>query len=142
MLLRLCLSETLVTLVPVQTMSMGQTEPDITLMSLVLYGEIVTHIVILLSSDTLAQVNTLQLRSDIVTLGAVLALTTLFLRDVKVIPPLFREGRRRSHIRRRNTLPLLVLPFAALPLLFREREINWLKSKRRSRNTLITFVQT
>ena len=51
-----------VTLVTVQTMSMGQTEPDITLMSLVLYGEIVTHIVILFSSDTLTQVNSLQLR--------------------------------------------------------------------------------
>ena len=51
-----------VTLVTVQTMSMGQTEPDITLMSLVLYGEIVTHIVILFSSYTLTQVNSLQLR--------------------------------------------------------------------------------
>ena len=51
-----------VTLVTVQTMSMGQTEPDITLMSLVNYGEIVTHIVILFFSDTLTQVNSLQLR--------------------------------------------------------------------------------
>ena len=50
-----------VTLVTVQTMSMGQTEPDITLMSLVLHGEIVTHIVILFPSDTLIQVNSLQL---------------------------------------------------------------------------------
>ena len=38
------------------------TEPDITLMSLVLYGEIVTHIVIIFSSNTLTQVNSLQLR--------------------------------------------------------------------------------
>ena len=66
-----------VTLVTVQTMSiqslnldrlglmllsMGKTEPDITLMSLVLHGVIVTHIVILFLSDTLTQVNTLQLR--------------------------------------------------------------------------------
>ena len=51
-----------VTLVTVQTMSMGQTEPDITLMSLVFYGEIVTHIEILFSSDTLTQVNSLQLQ--------------------------------------------------------------------------------
>ena len=51
-----------VTLVTVQTMSMGQIEPNITLMSLVLYGEIVTHIVILFSSDTLTQVNSFQLR--------------------------------------------------------------------------------
>ena len=51
-----------VTLVTVQTMSMGQTEPDITLMSLVFYGEIVTHIVILFSSNMMTQVNSLQLR--------------------------------------------------------------------------------
>ena len=66
-----------VTLVTVQTMSIqspdldqlglmllstGQTEPDITLMSLVLHGEIVTHIVKPFPSDTLTQVNTLQLR--------------------------------------------------------------------------------
>ena len=66
-----------VTLVTVQTMSIqstdlgrlgrmllstGQTEPDIALMSLVLHGEIVTHIVKLFPSDTLTQVNTLQLR--------------------------------------------------------------------------------
>ena len=50
-----------VTLVTGQTKSMGQSEPDITLMSLVLHGEIVTHIVILFLSDTLIQVNILQL---------------------------------------------------------------------------------
>ena len=43
----------LVTLVTVQTKSMGQAEPGITLMSPVLHGEIVTHIVILFLSDTL-----------------------------------------------------------------------------------------
>ena len=43
-------------------LSTGQTEPDITLMSLVLHGEIVTHIVKLFPSDTLTQVNTLQLQ--------------------------------------------------------------------------------
>ena len=130
-----------VTLVPVQTMSMGQSEPDITLMSLVLYVEIVTHIVILFSSDILTQVNSLQLRcSDIVTLGAVLALTTLSFRDVIVVPPLVREGRRRSHIRRGNTLPLLVLLFAALPLLLLEKEKeNGTSLKRRRRNTLNHF---
>ena len=66
-----------VTLVTVQTMSIqspdlsrlglmllstGQTEPDIALMSLVLHGEIVTHIVKLFPSDMLTEVNTLQLR--------------------------------------------------------------------------------
>ena len=126
-----------VTLVTVQTMSiqssdlgryclmllsMGQTEPDIALMSLVLHGEIVTHIVKLFPSDTLTQVNSLQLRlSDIVAVGAVPALTTLSLRDVIVGPPLVREG-RRSHIRRGSTLPLLVLLLAALPLLPLEKE--------------------
>ena len=67
----------IVTLVTVQTMSIqstdlgrlglmllstGQTEPDIVLMSLVLHGEIVSHIVKLFPSDTLTQVNSLQLR--------------------------------------------------------------------------------
>ena len=66
-----------VTLVTVQTMSIqstdlgrlglmlvstGQTEPDIVLMSLVLRGEIVPHIVKLFPSVTLTQVNSLQLR--------------------------------------------------------------------------------
>ena len=121
-------------------MSMGQSEQDITLMSLVLYGEIVTHIVILFSSDTLSQVNSLQLRcSDIVTLGAVLALTTLSFRDIIVVPPLVREGRRRSHIRRGNTLPLLVLLFAALPLLLLEKEKENGTSLKRRRNTLNHF---
>ena len=40
----------------------GSTEPDIALMSFVLFGEIVTHIVKLFPSDTLTQVNTPQLR--------------------------------------------------------------------------------
>ena len=51
-----------VTLVTGQTKSMGQSEPDIILMSLVLHGEIVTHIVILFLSNTLTQMNILQLR--------------------------------------------------------------------------------
>ena len=80
--------------------SMGQTELDIVLMSLVLQGEIVSHIVNLSPSVMLTQVNFLQFRlSNIVALEAVLALTTLSLRDVIVVPPLVREG-RRSHTRR------------------------------------------
>ena len=66
-----------VTLVTAQTMSIqstdlgrlglmlvstGQTEPDIVLMSLVLHGEIVPHIVKLFPSVTLTQVNSLQVR--------------------------------------------------------------------------------
>ena len=51
-----------VTLVTGQTKSMGQSEPDIILMSLVLLGEIVTHVVILFLSNTLTQVNILRLR--------------------------------------------------------------------------------
>ena len=42
--------------------STGQTEPVIVLMSLVLHGEIASHIVKLFPSDTLTQVNSLQLR--------------------------------------------------------------------------------
>ena len=95
--------------------SMGQTELDIILMSLVLHREIVSHIVNLSPSVTLTQVNFLQLRwSDIVTLEVVLALTTLSLRDVIVVPPFVREG-RRSHIRKGSSFPLLVL-LALLPL--------------------------
>ena len=51
-----------VTLVTVQTRSMGQSETDITQMSPVLHGEIVKHIIILFLSGTLTQVNILQLR--------------------------------------------------------------------------------
>ena len=93
---------TLVTLVTVQTVSiqsadlgrlglmlwsMGQTELDIVLMSLVLHGEIVSHIVNLSPSVTLTQVNFLQL----------LALTTLSLRDVIVVSPSRSRGKKKSH---------------------------------------------
>ena len=67
--------------------------------------------------------NTLRLRcSGIVVSGAILALMTLSLRDIKVVPPLVQEGRRRSYIRRGNTLPLLVLLLAAPPPLLLEKE--------------------
>ena len=117
--------------------STGQTELDIALMSLVLLGEIVTHIVKLSPSGTLTQVNTLRLRcSGIVAPGAILALMTLSLREVIVVPPLIRKG-RRSQIRRGSTLPLLVLLIAALPLLPLEKEKESDTSlKRRRRNTL------
>ena len=69
-ILNMCLLESVrpatlwasVTLVTGQTKSMGQSEPDIILMSLVLLGEIVRHVVILFLSNTLTQVNILQLR--------------------------------------------------------------------------------
>ena len=68
------------------------------------------------------QVNFLQLRwSDIVALEVVLALTTLSLRDVIVVPPLVREG-RRSHIRRGSSSSLLDLLLAVLSLLPLENE--------------------
>ena len=51
-----------VTLVTGETKSMGKSEPDIILMSLVLHGEIVTNVVILFLSNTLNQVNILQLQ--------------------------------------------------------------------------------
>ena len=53
--------------------------------------------------------------------GAVLALTTLSFRDVIVVSSLVQEG-RRSHIRRGNTLHLLVLLLTALPSLLLEKE--------------------
>ena len=121
-------------------MSMGQTEPDITLMSLVLYGEIVTHIVILFSSDTLTQVNSLQLwcfrhrhagsRSR--------SYDSVSPRRHSRSPS--RSRGRRSHTRRGNTIPLLVLLLAALPLLLLEKEKeNGTSLKRRRRNTLNHF---
>ena len=54
--------------------------------------------------------------------GAVLALTTLSFRDVIVVSSLAQEGRRRSHISRGNTLPLLVHQFTTLPSLLLEKE--------------------
>ena len=103
-----------VTLVTGQTKSMGQSEPDIILLSLVLHGEIVTHVVILFLSNTLTQVNILQLHRPARSRS----------RSYDSVSPRrhsrstsLREGRRRSLIRRGNTLPLLVLLRAALPLL-------------------------
>ena len=78
-------------------------EPDIVLMFLVHHGGITAHIVQLLPFDMLTQVNTFRLHgSGIVVSEAVLALTTLSLRDFMVVPPLVQEG-RRSYIRRGNT---------------------------------------
>ena len=84
-----------------------------------------------------AHVNTLRLRcSGIVVSGAVPALTTLSLRDVIVVPPLIPEGRKRSHIRRGSTLPLLFLLAAAhLPLLLEKEQSTGTNLKRR--NTLV-----
>ena len=98
-------------------------ESDIVLMLLVHHEGITAHIVRLFPFDTLTQVNFFRLRcSGIVVSGAVLALTTLSFRDVIVVPSLVQEGRRRSHIRRGNTLPLLVLLLTALPSLLLEKE--------------------
>ena len=47
-------------------------------------------------------------------LEAVLALTTLSLRDFIVVPPLVQEGRLRSHIEE-EILPLLVLLITTPP---------------------------
>ena len=123
-----------------QTMSMCQTEPDITLMSLVLYGEIVTHIVILFSSDTLTQVNSLQLRCFRHRhAGSRSRSYDSVSQRHHSRSPSRSEG--RSHTRRGNTIPLLVLLLAALsPLLLLEKEKeNSTSLKRRRRNTLNHF---
>ena len=97
-------------------------EPDIILMFLVHLGGITAHIVQLFPFDMLTQVNTFRLRcSGIVVLEAVLALTTLSLRDFIVVPPLIQEGRRRSHIEE-EILPLLVLLITTPPSLLLEKE--------------------
>ena len=76
-----------------------------------------------ISLQQLTQVSFFRLRcSGIVVSGAVLALTTLSFRDVIVVSSLVQEGRRRGHIRRGNTLPLLVLLLTALPSLLLEKE--------------------
>ena len=58
------------------------------------------------------------------------------LQDVIVAPPLVREGRKRSHIRRRSTLPLLVLLAAAHLSLLLEKDQSTGINLRRRRNTL------
>ena len=69
-------------------------EPNIVLMFIVHHGGIIAHIVQLFPFDMLTQVNTFRLRcSGIVVLEAILALTTLSLRDFIVVPPLVQEGR-------------------------------------------------
>ena len=98
-------------------------EPNIVLMFLVHHGGITAYIVQLFPFVMVTQVNTFRLRcSGIVVSGAVLALTTLSLRDVIVVHPLVQKGRRRSYIRRGNTLPLQVLLLTAPPSLLLEKE--------------------
>ena len=101
--------------------SMGQTELDIVLMSLVLHGEIVSHIVNPSPSVTLTQVNLFRLRCSGIVSGFVLVLTTLSFRDIIVVSSLAQE-RRRCHIRRGNSPPLLVLLLTAFPSLLLEKE--------------------
>ena len=96
-------------------------EPDIVQMFLVHHSGITAHIVQLFPLDMLTQVNTFRLHcSGIVVLQAVLALTTLSLRDFIVVPPLVQEG-RRSHIEE-EILPLLVLLITTPPSLLLEKE--------------------
>ena len=96
-------------------------EPDIVLMLLVHHGGISAHIVRLFSFVTLTQVNLFRLRCSGIVSGFVLALTTLSFRDIIVVSSLAQE-RRRSHIRRGNSYPLLVLLLTAFPSLLLEKE--------------------
>ena len=108
-------------------------EPDIVLMFLVHHGGITAHIVQLFPFDMLTQVNTFWLRgSGIVVSEAVLALTTLSLRDFIVVPPLVQEGRRRSYIRRGNTSTSRPSYHRSSFSSFRERERKWYKSKEKT----------
>ena len=93
-------------------------------------------------SDVLTQVNFLRPRcSGIVVSGVVPAFTTLSLRDVIVVPLLVPEGRKRSHIRRGSTLPLLVLLAAAHPLPLEKDQSTGIYIRRR-RNTLIHTLRS
>ena len=88
------------------------------------------HIVQVFPFDMLTQVNTFRLRcSGIFVSGAVLALTTLSLRDFIVVPPLVQEGRRRSHMRRGNTFTSSPSYHHSSFSSFRERDRKWYKSK-------------
>ena len=105
-------------------------EPDIVLTFLVHHGGITAYMVQLFPFDMLTQVNTLRLRgSGIVVSEAVLALTTLSLRDFIVVPPLVQEGRRRSYIRRGNTSTSRPSYHRSSYSSFRERERKWYMSK-------------
>ena len=95
-------------------------EPDIVLMLLVHHRVITAHIVRLFFV-TLAQVKFFRLRCSGIVSGFVLALTTLSFRDIIVVSSLAQE-RRRSHIRRGNSLPLLVLLLTTFPSLLLEKE--------------------
>ena len=115
-------------------------EPDIVLMFLVHHGGITAHIVQLFPFDMLTKVNTFRLPcSGIAVSGAILPLTTLSLRDFIVVPPLVQEGRRRSHIRRGNTLPLLVLLLTAPPSLLLEKEKGNGSSLKKKHTSLRSF---
>ena len=117
-------------------------EPDIVLMLLVHHGGITAHIVRLFSFVTLTQVNFFRLRcSGIVVSGSVLALTTLSFRDIIVVSSLAQE-RRRSHIRRGNSLSLLVLLLTALPSLLLEKEKGNGTSLKKKHTSLRSFNMT
>ena len=62
-----------------------------------------------------------RLRCSGIVSGFVLALTTLSFRDIIVVSSLAQE-KRRSHIRRGNSFPLLVLLLTAFPSLLLEKE--------------------
>ena len=62
-----------------------------------------------------------RLRCSGIVSGFVLVLTTLSFRDIIVVSSLVQE-RRRSHIRRGNSFPLLVLLLTAFPSLLLEKE--------------------
>ena len=96
-------------------------EPDIALILLVHHGGITAHIMRLFSFVTLTQVKLFRLRCSGIVSGFVLALTTLSFLDIIVVSSLAEE-RRRSHIRRGNSLPLLVLLLTAFPSLLLEKE--------------------
>ena len=81
---------------------------------------ITAHIVWLFSFVTLTQVNLFRLCCLGIVSGFVLVLKTLSIRDIMVVSSLAQE-RRRSHIRRGNSLPLLVL-LTAFPSLLLEKE--------------------
>ena len=79
--------------------------------------------------------------SGIVVSGSVLALTTLSFRDIIVVSSLAQE-RRRSHIRRGNSLPHLVLLLTALPSLLLEKQKGNGTSLKKKHTSLRSFNMT
>ena len=114
----------------------GSTEPDIALMSFVLFGMIVTHIVKLFPSDTLTQENTsASMIRHRRSRSRSRSYNSVSPRRHSRFPSRSRGKKKKSHEKRKHSSTSS--SYAALSLIFLEKEIESGTSlKRRRRNTL------